>query len=62
MSKTFITTVQEDPEDPSQCILIIPPEVLEELGWKEGTELDISYNETDNTIILQETNKPHKTV
>ena len=47
---SFITTCSED-ED-GAIILDIPEELLEALGWGEGTNLDIST--LPGTIVLRE--------
>jgi hypothetical protein len=47
---SFITTCSED-ED-GNVILDIPEELLETLGWGEGTNLDISS--LPGTIVLRE--------
>jgi hypothetical protein len=40
MTKTWIAQVEEDPEDPEQCILVFPPEMLAEVGWEVGDTLE----------------------
>jgi hypothetical protein len=55
-STSFITTCSED-ED-GAIILDIPEELLETLGWGEGTQLDIST--LANSIVLREV-KPSDT-
>jgi len=52
---SFITTCSED-EDGS-IILDIPEELLETLGWGEGTLLDIST--LANSIVLREVQAAH---
>ena len=47
---SFITTCSEDEE--GNVILDIPEELLEALGWGEGTNLDISA--LPGTIVLRE--------
>ena len=49
-TSSFITTCSED-ED-GNVILDIPEELLETLGWGEGTNLDISS--LPGTIVLRE--------
>jgi len=46
----FITTCEED-ED-GDLVLNFPEELLEAMGWKEGTTLDIST--LPGTIVLRE--------
>ena len=52
---SFITTCSED-ED-GAIILDIPEELLETLGWGEGTLLDIST--LANSIVLREVQTAH---
>ena len=52
---SFITTCSED-ED-GAIILDIPEELLETLGWGEGTNLDISA--LPGTIVLREVQATH---
>ena len=47
---SYITTCSEDEE--GNVILDIPEELLEALGWGEGTNLDIST--LPGTIVLRE--------
>ena len=47
---SFITTCSEDEE--GNLILDIPDELLETMGWGEGTVLDISA--LPNSIMLRE--------
>lgn len=42
---------QEDPET-GDLLLPIPPQLLQELGWKEGDELDFDIRK-DGTIFLK---------
>jgi hypothetical protein len=51
----FITTCSED-ED-GNVVLDIPEELLEALGWGEGTNLDISA--LPGTIVLREVQAAH---
>jgi bifunctional DNA-binding transcriptional regulator/antitoxin component of YhaV-PrlF toxin-antitoxin module len=48
-SPSYITTCSEDEE--GNVVLDIPEELLEALGWGEGTLLDISA--LPNTIVLR---------
>ena len=52
---SFITTCSEDEE--GNVILDIPEELLEALGWGEGTNLDISA--LPGTIVLREVQAAH---
>lgn len=46
----FITTCEED--ENGDLVLNFPEELLEAMGWKEGTTLDISV--LPGTIVLRE--------
>lgn len=46
----FITTCEED--ENGDLVLNFPEELLEAMGWKEGTTLDIST--LPGTIVLRE--------
>jgi len=48
--KTFTSKVVEICDN-GDAIIELPPEVLEEMGWKEGDTLDIS--EKDGKIIIK---------
>jgi hypothetical protein len=52
---SFVTTCSEDEE--GNVILDIPEELLEALGWGEGTNLDISA--LPGTIVLREVQAAH---
>jgi hypothetical protein len=45
-----------DQDNPDTPILTIPQEILEQQGWKKGTELKISIGD-QGTIILEEVKK-----
>lgn len=53
-SPSFITTCTEDEE--GNLILNFPDELLEAMGWKEGTLLDISA--VPGRIVLREVERP----
>jgi len=46
---------QEDPES-GDVILPIPQPVLDELGWKEGTEIEIEIDNSGAIILKKSTN------
>lgn len=50
MSKRFTIPVEVDGDD--HCFITFPDELLEELGWSEGTELEWS-EDIDGSIILR---------
>lgn len=41
---------QEDPET-GDMLIPIPPQLLEELGWKEGDDVDFSIDEKGRIIL-----------
>lgn len=43
---------QEDP-DTGDLIVPIPPEVLKELGWKEGDEIELDLSNDGQTIYVK---------
>lgn len=45
---------EEIPGDPDNVILKFPPELLEELGWKEGDVLDITVK--DRELFIEKKN------
>lgn len=49
--KTWSAKVESDPDNPEDCILTIPAELLERIDWKEGDSLHIDTTE-DGCIIL----------
>jgi hypothetical protein len=58
LRKTTYSSIVEDAGDGSgDAILTIPPEILEQTQWKEGTVLNISMDNMGR-IILKEVGKP----
>ena len=57
--KTFTSKVVEICDN-GDAIIELPPELLEEMGWKEGDTLDIS--EKDGRVIIKKIDelKAHK--
>lgn len=47
---SYEVITQEDPET-GDVIVPIPPQVLQELGWKEGDEIDIQLGDNGKIII-----------
>jgi len=41
---------EEIPGDPDNVILKFPPEILEQMGWKDGDTLDITVE--DGAIVI----------
>ena len=46
---TWTAIVEEDPEDPEQCLLTFPPEMMEALGWKEGDTLEWTDDSSEDS-------------
>jgi hypothetical protein len=47
---TYEVITQEDPET-GELILPIPPQLLSEMGWKEGDELSFDQDDRGRWII-----------
>ena len=47
MSKTYLVEelFQDIPDDPDNVLFNIPPEICEQLGWKEGDTINIKAEE-----------------
>jgi hypothetical protein len=41
----------EDPNDPENLILTIPPEIMEAKGWTEGSRIKISVGDQGSLIL-----------
>jgi formylmethanofuran dehydrogenase subunit D len=52
MKKTYLAEeiFEEIPGDPDNVMMKLPPELCEEMGWKEGDTLDISLEDGAITI------------
>ena len=46
----FEVITQEDPET-GELILPIPPELMNQMGWKEGDELNFDLDDQDRWVI-----------
>ncbi len=55
--KTFTSKVLEICDN-GDAIVELPPELLEETGWKEGDTLDIS--EKNGNIIIKKIDEEHR--
>ena len=51
LNTRYEVITQEDPET-GDLLLPIPPQLLKELGWKEGDELDFDIRK-DGSIFLK---------
>ena len=47
---SFEVITQEDPET-GDMLIPIPPQLLQELGWKEGDDVDFSIDEKGRIIL-----------
>lgn len=45
------------PGDDKNELLVFPPEVLEQVGWEEGTPLNITVDEKTKTMTIQRVDK-----
>ena len=56
MNKTYIADVIEANDGTGDQILQFPQELVDEMGWKEGTVLDLKIEEspTGNVIVITE--------
>lgn len=50
MSKRYVLDVEVD--EHGECFITLPDELLDEMGWAEGTELDWS-EDIDGAVILR---------
>ena len=48
-----ITTILEEDEN-GDLVLIIPPQILDAMEWKEGDSLDISLTENGSICLKKE--------
>lgn len=44
---------EDIPDDPDNVLMTIPPEILEQQGWGEGTKVKISIGD-QGTMIIEE--------
>lgn len=45
------------PGDDENELLVFPPEILEQVGWKEGTPLNITVDEKTKTMTIKRVDK-----
>lgn len=50
--KRYYTTVEDAGDGSGDVMLTIPDEILEEMGWSEGTVLDLSTEIVDERVVL----------
>jgi AbrB family looped-hinge helix DNA binding protein len=48
----FESIIEED--ENGDLVLIIPPQILDSIGWKEGDSLDISLTENGGICLKKE--------
>jgi hypothetical protein len=51
-NKTYSTTIEDAGDGSGDSVLTFPPEILEEMGWKEGTLLNVE--EKDGNLYITE--------
>jgi bifunctional DNA-binding transcriptional regulator/antitoxin component of YhaV-PrlF toxin-antitoxin module len=51
MTKTYSTIIEDAPDGSGDGILTFPDEMIEELGWKEGQNLDLYVDEHGRIIL-----------
>lgn len=49
----------EDPNNPGELLMTIPPEVLKQQGWTEGTTVKISIGD-QGSVIIEEVKEPNE--
>ena len=49
----------EDPDNPGEMLMTIPPEVLKQKGWTEGTAVKISIGD-QGSVIIEEVKEPNE--
>lgn len=54
MMEKYSAVIIENPDNPEELMLQFPEELLEKVGWKEGTVLN--WQVEDGTIILDVAN------
>ena len=63
-SKKYSAKIQEawDPEDGYFHFITLPEELLKEMGWSEGTEVDINVQlaEYNNVLVISKVNENEK--
>ncbi|NBP01216.1 MAG: AbrB/MazE/SpoVT family DNA-binding domain-containing protein [Proteobacteria bacterium] len=54
MNKTYVGTVEDSADGSGDAIITFPPEMIEELGWEEGQELnlDLRVDPAGNVIVI----------
>jgi hypothetical protein len=50
-TKVWTTTVQEDPENPDELMIVFPDELMEQVGWKVGDTINWDM-QPDGTAVL----------
>lgn len=53
-NKSFVVTIQEDPET-KDLIMPFPTDLLSQMGWSEGTDLWWEVDENGKVVITQVT-------
>ena len=53
MNEIYTTHIQDASDGSGDGILTFPPELLEKMGWKEGTVLEMDLVD-ENTLVFKE--------
>lgn len=51
--KTYSTFVEQDPNDPAECVITFPNEILEEAGWSPGDVLIWEIDEQNQIVTIR---------
>jgi hypothetical protein len=49
--KTWSATVEEDPNDPEQCLITFPEDLLERVEWVEGDTISWDVQENGSVVL-----------
>ena len=60
-AKSWTLTIEQDPET-GDLVLPFTPEILDELGWKEGDVLDWVDNKDGSWSLVKKKSKKNKKV
>lgn len=50
-TKTWTAMVEPDPDNPEECMLVFPEDLVEQVGWEIGDTLSWDI-QTDGTVII----------
>lgn len=52
MTKSWTSTITQNPNNPNEAVLIFTPEMAAELGWTEDSELEWSVDLESGQIVI----------